>query len=71
MKNQKSDPTVSGEAKNATQDKTGIDNGEKHIYREVIDPREMTSIVNGNKVLFIGRGAREITLITDPPADEA
>ena len=53
----KNDPTAAETAKTPV-------NGAKHIY-ETIDPNEMTSVVNGNRVLFLGKGVREITVTSD------
>ncbi len=32
----------------------------KQVFK--LDPNAPTSIINGNSVLFVGRGAREVTL---------
>lgn len=54
----KNDPTAAETAKTPV-------NGAKKIYHDTIDPNEMTSVVNGNKVLFLGKGVREITVTSD------
>ena len=64
MKQPKENPTVSGEAKKEVQtDTTPVNTGE-HIF-QTIDANEMTSVVNGNRVLFLGKGVREIIVKSD------
>lgn len=53
------------ETSEAAKETAAIDNSAQHHWKDTIDPKQPTTIINGNKVLFIGRGAREITLITD------
>lgn len=61
MKQSKTAPTVSEIENNGIQEAKKESEDTKQVFK--LDPNAPTSIINGNSILFVGRGAREVTLI--------
>lgn len=60
MKQYKAPLTVSENANSGIQEAKQEQKNTKQVFK--LDPNAPTSIINGNSVLFVGRGAREVTL---------
>ena len=49
------------EANNGVQDVKPETTVNEHVF--TLNPNDVTSVICGNRILFVGRGAREVTLI--------
>ena len=63
MKPTKNPVVVSEDDVKASQEPQKKTDGEKMVFK--LDPDSPTSVINGNKILFIGIGAREVTLVAN------